>query len=141
MQVWEIQRAENVRRTAELIDGLRVQSTLFAIREGGDMFWKQMKIKWGPLQARERPSKGLIFLAAAAAAAGVSAALGSLCLFLPVSACCRSLSVSRNVREQMVALWASLDEEHLGQIDRPKLFRFLKSQGLMIRTEADVNVS
>lgn len=41
----------------------------------------------------------------------------------------------------MVALWASLDEEHLGQIDRPKLFKFLKSQGLSLRTEADVNVS
>lgn len=45
LQVWEIQRAENVRRTAELVDGLRVQSTLFAISEGGEMFWKQMKIK------------------------------------------------------------------------------------------------
>ncbi|KAL8269874.1 hypothetical protein Esti_006206 [Eimeria stiedai] len=44
-KVWEIQRAENVRRTAELVDGLRVQSTLFAISEGGEMFWKQMKIK------------------------------------------------------------------------------------------------
>ncbi|KAL8435118.1 hypothetical protein Efla_006339 [Eimeria flavescens] len=94
-QVWEIQRAENVRRTAELVDGLRVQSTLFAISEGGEMFWKQMKIK--------------------------------------------ALSVSRPVREQMVAMWASLDEEHLGQIDRQKLFKFLRSQGLTIRTEADVN--
>ena len=37
-------------------------------------------------------------------------------------------------------MWASLDEEHLGQIDRPKLFKFLKSQGLSLRTEADVNV-
>ncbi|XP_026191231.1 uncharacterized protein LOC34618402 [Cyclospora cayetanensis] len=94
-KVWEIQRAENVRRTAELVDGLRVQSTLFAINEGGEMFWKQMQIK--------------------------------------------ALSVSRAVKEQMVVMWASLDEEHLGQIDRPKLFKFLKSQGLSIRTEADVN--
>ncbi|KAL8269875.1 hypothetical protein Esti_006207 [Eimeria stiedai] len=39
----------------------------------------------------------------------------------------------------MVAMWASLDEEHLGQIDRPKLFKFLKSQGLTLRTESDVN--
>ncbi|OEH76047.1 transmembrane protein [Cyclospora cayetanensis] len=95
LEVWEIQRAENVRRTAELVDGLRVQSTLFAINEGGEMFWKQMQIK--------------------------------------------ALSVSRAVKEQMVVMWASLDEEHLGQIDRPKLFKFLKSQGLSIRTEADVN--
>ncbi|CDJ70415.1 hypothetical protein, conserved [Eimeria necatrix] len=45
-KVWEIQRAENVRRTAELVDRLRVQSTLFAISEGGDIFWKQMQIKF-----------------------------------------------------------------------------------------------
>ncbi|CDI79317.1 hypothetical protein, conserved [Eimeria acervulina] len=94
-KVWEIQRAENVRRTAELIDRLRIQSTLFAIREGGDMFWKQMQIK--------------------------------------------AMSVSRAVKDQMVAMWASLDEAHLGQIDRPRIFKFLKSQGLSIDSEADVN--
>ncbi|CDJ37267.1 hypothetical protein, conserved [Eimeria tenella] len=94
-KVWEIQRAENVRRTAELVDRLRVQSTLFAISEGGDIFWKQMQIK--------------------------------------------VLAVSRAVKDQMVAMWASLDEEHLGQIDRSKLFKFLKSQGLAVQTEADVN--
>ncbi|PHJ14764.1 transmembrane protein, partial [Cystoisospora suis] len=43
-KVWDLQRAENVRRTAELIDALRVQSTLFAISEGGDIFWRQLLI-------------------------------------------------------------------------------------------------
>lgn len=34
-----------MRRTAELIDALRVQSTLFAISEGGDIFWRQLLIR------------------------------------------------------------------------------------------------
>lgn len=49
--------------------------------------------------------------------------------------------MSRAVKDQMVAMWASLDEAHLGQIDRPRIFKFLKSQGLSIDSEADVNVS
>ena len=53
----------------------------------------------------------------------------------------RAMSVSRAVKDQMVAMWASLDEAHLGQIDRPRIFKFLKSQGLSIDSEADVNVS
>ncbi|PFH38737.1 hypothetical protein BESB_010790 [Besnoitia besnoiti] len=94
-KVWDLQRAENVRRTAELIDALRVQSTLFAISEGGDMFWRQLLI--------------------------------------------RSKSATRQVQEQRLSLWAGLDEEHHGEINRAKISKFLTSQGLPVRTEAAVN--
>ncbi|CBZ53303.1 hypothetical protein NCLIV_030900 [Neospora caninum Liverpool] len=94
-KVWDLQRAENVRRTAELIDALRVQSTLFAISEGGDMFWRQLLI--------------------------------------------RSKGASRQAQEQRLTLWAALDEEHQGEINRAKIFKFLTSQGLPIKSEAGVN--
>lgn len=69
VQVWEIQRAENVRRTAELVDGLRVQSTLFAISEGGEMFWKQMQIKQVATRRRPIDRRGLDILASSMGAA------------------------------------------------------------------------
>ncbi|RQX74786.1 putative transmembrane protein [Toxoplasma gondii CAST] len=94
-KVWDLQRAENVRRTAELIDALRVQSTLFAISEGGDMFWRQLLI--------------------------------------------RSKGASRQAQEQRLSLWAALDEEHQGEISRAKIFKFLTSQGLPIKSESGVN--
>ncbi|KEP59883.1 UNVERIFIED_CONTAM: hypothetical protein HHA_230350 [Hammondia hammondi] len=94
-KVWDLQRAENVRRTAELIDALRVQSTLFAISEGGDMFWRQLLI--------------------------------------------RSKGASRQAQEQRLSLWAALDEEHQGEISRAKIFKFLTSQGLPVKSESGVN--
>lgn len=53
----------------------------------------------------------------------------------------RSRTATRQTQEHRLSLWAGLDEEHQGEINRAKISKFLTSQGLPIKSEADVNVS
>ncbi|SCP05643.1 conserved Plasmodium protein, unknown function [Plasmodium ovale] len=44
-KVWEFERSDNIKRISELIDAIKIKSTLHALKEGGDMFWRQLLIK------------------------------------------------------------------------------------------------
>ncbi|SCM12395.1 conserved Plasmodium protein, unknown function [Plasmodium chabaudi adami] len=44
-RVWEFERSDNIKRISELIDAIKIKSTLHAVKEGGDLFWKQLLIK------------------------------------------------------------------------------------------------
>ncbi|SCL97077.1 conserved Plasmodium protein, unknown function [Plasmodium berghei] len=44
-RVWEFERSDNIKRISELIDAIKIKSTLHAVKEGGDLFWRQLLIK------------------------------------------------------------------------------------------------
>ncbi|VWU49791.1 conserved membrane protein, unknown function, partial [Hepatocystis sp. ex Piliocolobus tephrosceles] len=44
-KVWEFERSDNIKRISEFIDAIKIKSTLHALKEGGDVFWRQLLIK------------------------------------------------------------------------------------------------
>ncbi|EWC86233.1 hypothetical protein PFNF54_04963 [Plasmodium falciparum NF54] len=44
-QVWEYERSDNIKRISEFIDAIKIKSTLHALKEGGEIFWRQLLIK------------------------------------------------------------------------------------------------
>ncbi|SBO25183.1 conserved Plasmodium membrane protein, unknown function [Plasmodium knowlesi strain H] len=44
-QVWEFERSDNIKRISEFIDAIKIKSTLHALKEGGEVFWRQLLIK------------------------------------------------------------------------------------------------
>ncbi|KAF8823012.1 hypothetical protein IE077_001391 [Cardiosporidium cionae] len=51
----------------------------------------------------------------------------------------RSRNVSSEEKNRVLVLWANLDEEQLGEIDRFKVYHFLLSQGLHLSKEDDAD--
>lgn len=44
-KVWEFERSDNIKRISEFIDAIKIKSTLHALKEGGEVFWRQLIIK------------------------------------------------------------------------------------------------
>ncbi|EUD69281.1 hypothetical protein C922_00144 [Plasmodium inui San Antonio 1] len=44
-KVWEFERSDNIKRISEFIDAIKIKSTLHALKEGGEVFWRQLLIK------------------------------------------------------------------------------------------------
>lgn len=93
-KVWEYERSDNIKRISEFIDAIKIKSTLHALKEGGDVFWRQLSIK--------------------------------------------ASTVPPKIHEKMLGIWTSLDEENRGVIYAPKILKFLKSQGINLVSEDDI---
>ncbi|KAF8821981.1 hypothetical protein IE077_001266 [Cardiosporidium cionae] len=51
----------------------------------------------------------------------------------------RARNIPSEEKNSVLIIWANLDEEQLGEIDRSKIYRFLLSQGLHLRQEKDAD--